>query len=186
LELPVPIRFACDRCGGVLSIARRKAYALIDCPKCGCKQVVPSESRIEAEEKILQAVAKRAERSQSMTQSLKQKLKEPNTVSVEVGIPPNKSNKETPLFERDDVENLLKQPTIPPKKIETGPTISPSNRTTDNSSTAELAAGVELIAEGGQISIRKSQLIMAIAAVIVALIFAFAIGFIFGRFSKVA
>ena len=41
----MPITFPCDRCTGTLSIATRKAYALIDCPKCGCKQVVPGESR---------------------------------------------------------------------------------------------------------------------------------------------
>jgi hypothetical protein len=45
LETAVPITFPCDRCAGTLSIAKRKAYALIDCPKCGCKQVVPGESR---------------------------------------------------------------------------------------------------------------------------------------------
>lgn len=37
----MPIRFPCQECGRLLSIARRKAGATIECPKCGYAQVVP-------------------------------------------------------------------------------------------------------------------------------------------------
>lgn len=37
------IRFACQRCGKLLGIASRKAGSEIDCPRCGFRQVVPTE-----------------------------------------------------------------------------------------------------------------------------------------------
>ncbi len=37
----MPIRFPCQACGRLLSIAQRKIGASIDCPKCGHTQIVP-------------------------------------------------------------------------------------------------------------------------------------------------
>jgi hypothetical protein len=39
----MPIRFACEQCAQLLSIARRKAGTSIECPKCGHLQMVPDE-----------------------------------------------------------------------------------------------------------------------------------------------
>ncbi|MBN1590117.1 MAG: hypothetical protein JW888_11425 [Pirellulales bacterium] len=40
----MPIRFACQACGRLLSTARRKRGTSIDCPKCGHAQIVPDPS----------------------------------------------------------------------------------------------------------------------------------------------
>lgn len=39
----MPIRFNCKRCHQLLGIAGRKAGNEIECPKCGCSQVVPNQ-----------------------------------------------------------------------------------------------------------------------------------------------
>ncbi|MBN2477437.1 MAG: hypothetical protein JXB62_22720 [Pirellulales bacterium] len=39
----MPIRFHCKRCHQLLGIATRKAGSVVECPKCGISQVVPSE-----------------------------------------------------------------------------------------------------------------------------------------------
>ena len=38
----MPIRFRCPTCTGLMSIARRKANAVVTCPKCGEQVVVPA------------------------------------------------------------------------------------------------------------------------------------------------
>ena len=38
----MPIRFRCPTCTGLMSIARRKASAVVTCPKCGEQVVVPA------------------------------------------------------------------------------------------------------------------------------------------------
>ena len=42
------IRFYCQRCGQLLSIASRKAGTIIDCPKCATGQEVPSQEAADA------------------------------------------------------------------------------------------------------------------------------------------
>ncbi len=44
----MPIRFRCDYCGQLLSIAARKAGATIHCPKCQHDNTVPTEMTISA------------------------------------------------------------------------------------------------------------------------------------------
>src|SRR5262245_17890357 len=46
LGVLMPIRFRCTACGGVLSIARRKAGSSILCPKCAVGVVVPGASTV--------------------------------------------------------------------------------------------------------------------------------------------
>lgn len=38
----MPIKFRCPTCIGLMSIARRKANAVVTCPKCGEQVVVPA------------------------------------------------------------------------------------------------------------------------------------------------
>src|SRR5262245_22647675 len=42
----MPIRFRCTACGGVLSIAKRKAGSNVLCPKCAVSVVVPGASTV--------------------------------------------------------------------------------------------------------------------------------------------
>lgn len=37
----MPIRFRCPTCTGLMSISRRKANAVVSCPKCGEQVIVP-------------------------------------------------------------------------------------------------------------------------------------------------
>jgi DNA-directed RNA polymerase subunit RPC12/RpoP len=37
----MPIKFRCGQCDQLLGIARRKAGAVVDCPTCGAKTIVP-------------------------------------------------------------------------------------------------------------------------------------------------
>jgi phage FluMu protein Com len=192
----MPIRFQCDRCEGVLSIARRKAYALIDCPKCGCKQVVPAESRLphpsgkadnldELESDDIQAetstaVAVVIAPKVIETTKFKDRAKESTTQEQPF--------RDRPLFERADIENLLSNET---KKSGIVPTITPSNRPVDQvtqatkstSTTAEFAAGVELIATADDVLLRKNQMMTVIILGVLLFLFAFGLGFVAGKFS---
>jgi phage FluMu protein Com len=151
LELAVPIRFACDHCGGVLSIARRKAYALVECPKCGCKQVVPSENRGEpaAKEKIANGHA------------------DASTAVPVAGA--EKPAAERPLFERKDIEALLAN--------------SAKSVPAPAAAVADAILGVELVAEGGDVLLRRSQLVPALVLAVLAALFVFGLGFLVGRYA---
>jgi phage FluMu protein Com len=167
----MPIRFDCDHCHGMLSIARRKAYTIIDCPKCGCKQVVPGESKISEETANIQNSNLKSESGSTAVRSLP-------SVKEKSG-----SSKEQPLFERNDIENLLKTPS---KKIENVSTVNPTVPKVNvepsaSVNTAELAMGVELVSETGGITIRKNQLITAIVLGVFGLISMFTLGVIVGR-----
>ena len=50
----MPIRFYCQRCRQLLSIATRKSGTEIECPKCGLPQQVPSEEAAQAAMAMLQ------------------------------------------------------------------------------------------------------------------------------------
>jgi phage FluMu protein Com len=154
LELTVPIRFPCDHCGGVLSIARRKAYALVDCPKCGCKQVVPSESRRLAAEK---AQIAHAASDASDT---------PPVAVAEAPKPPA----DRPLFERKELEDLLTSGLKSPKSL---PPVAGG----------DAVQGVELVAEGSDILLHRRQLTLAIVLAILAALFVFGLGLLVGRFA---
>ena len=172
----MPIQFTCDHCDGVLSIARRKAYALVDCPKCGCKQVVPSESK---------SSPKRAKENAAMSGNLA------------VAVAPPKENgmalKDLPLFERADFENLL-QPGAKlskDRKAETKPvavldaivvaTVTPI---VSKSPTSELSTGVELVTQKNRIVVKRNHLALAAVLVIVLLVLAFGTGFMVARAFK--
>jgi hypothetical protein len=167
LEPTVPIKFACDHCGGVLSIARRKAYALIDCPKCGCKQVVPSESRISQDDvRVVKSKAPDASSAVAVMEA-------PPVIRP---IPGTATAVERPLFERDDIENLLSDEA---KKTAKPAVVVPAISATP--SIADMAAGVELLAERGTLLLRKKQLVIAIALVILLILIAFGLGIMFGK-----
>lgn len=166
----MPIKFACDHCGGVLSIARRKAYALIDCPKCGCKQVVPSESRISQDDvRVVKSKAPDASSAVAVMEA-------PPVIRP---IPGSTAAGERPLFERDDIENLLSdeaKKTVVPAVVVPAILATPSTSTT-----ADIAAGVELLAERGTLLVRKKQLVIAIALVVLLVLIAFGLGFMAGK-----
>ena len=81
----MPIRFQCQACGQLLSIATRKAGTRVECPKCGSEVTVPGgEPAPVPRSRAQPAVATQAR---------------PAAVSREVADPP--------LFERSDFDRLL-------------------------------------------------------------------------------
>jgi phage FluMu protein Com len=162
----VPIQFACDHCGGTLSIAKRKAYSLIDCPKCGCKQVVPAESRGNGTAKNVATTAQGSVK----------------TIERSAAV------KDLPLFEREDFENLLEpaknrlpEPakTKPVEAITVVPvTAAPVD---PNRELRDLASGVELMDRGGRVTLHRNHLILAAVLVLVLIGLAFTLGFIVAR-----
>lgn len=160
----MPIQFACDHCGGTLSIARRKAYSLVDCPKCGCKQVVPAESRRNGAAKPAAVVA--------------QGVTAPDRPAA---------GKDLPLFERADFENLLDpaknrlpEQAVKPKP-DPVPVVKPAPEADPNRELHELATGVELMDRGGRVSLHRNHLILAAVLVLVLIGLAFTLGFIVAR-----
>lgn len=163
----MPIQFACDHCGGTLSIAKRKAYSLIDCPKCGCKQVVPAESRSNGAAKNVAAAAhgsvKTVERSTAV--------------------------KDLPLFERPDFENLLEpvknritEPAAQTKPVEAVTIVPvPAAPADPNRELRDLANGVELMDRGGRITLYRHHLLLAAVLVLVLIGLSFTLGFIVAR-----
>jgi hypothetical protein len=162
----VPIQFACDHCGGTLSIARRKAYSLIDCPKCGCKQVVPCESRTSGSHAKVSVAAQAGV----------------TTAERSVAV------KDLPLFERPDFENLLEpaknrlSESAKPKPFETKAVDPVTVPVEDpNRELRELATGVELMNRAGHVSLHRHHLILAAVLVLVLIGLAFTLGFIVAR-----
>lgn len=163
----MPIQFACDHCGGTLSIAKRKAYSLIDCPKCGCKQVVPAESRGNGTAKKVAVAAQSSVKTPDRSTAVK----------------------DLPLFERDDFENLLDpaKNRLPdsgtkPKSVETVTAVPvPVAPADPNRELHDLAAGVELMDRDGRISLHRNHLILAAVLVLVLIGLSFTLGFIVAR-----
>ncbi len=80
----MPIRFRCVYCNKLLGIARRKAGAVVNCPQCAEKLIVPTP---EADE--------------------------PDTASKDEGAAEGAGEKPQPLFERADFSALLQgEPTF--------------------------------------------------------------------------
>ena len=161
----MPIQFACDHCGGTLSIAKRKAYSLIDCPKCGCKQVVPAESRANGSAKSVAIAAQAGVK----------------TIDRAAAV------KDLPLFERPDFENLLepaKNRLPEPKTKPVEPVVvspAPAVPADPNRELRDLATGVELMNRGGRISLHRNHLILAAILVLVLIGLSFMLGFIVAR-----
>ena len=172
----MPIQFSCDHCGGVLSIARRKAYALIDCPKCGCKQVVPNESKSQENAAKQQAGA-------SVHAAV---------ATATATMPPKehaKALKDMPLFERPDFENLLHPGAkkLTEKSLETKTTIVPEANGAVNSakpSPPVIATGVELAHDPNRIVLKRSHLILVAILVLVLIFLSFGTGFMVARVLK--
>jgi DNA-directed RNA polymerase subunit RPC12/RpoP len=88
----MPIRFRCPTCTGLMSIARRKANAVVACPKCGEQVIVPpTEPAVAAA--VNRPVAAPPGRAEPV----------PLTKSVD-----------RPLFERPDFDHLLQQAGVSP------------------------------------------------------------------------
>ena len=163
----MPIQFACDHCGGILSIAKRKAYSLIDCPKCGCKQVVPAESRENGAAKNVAVAAQAGVK----------------TVDRPAAV------KDLPLFERPDFENLLEpaknrlpEPSTKPKPVEAVTIVPvPATPPDSNRELHDLANGVELMNQRGRIALHRNHLILAFVLVLVLIGLSFTLGFIVAR-----
>lgn len=180
----MPILFHCDHCQGMLSIAKRKAYSIIDCPKCGCKQVVPSESKIT---EVASAAANELESKQNGNIAPYAVATKSSSITNQVNSKQSISVKEQPLFERADIENLLKPAA---KKIDSSNySISTTSETSSTSkakterSTADLAMGVELINDQNNIAISKKQLFNYLVIAVFGLLAMFAIGYAVGRYS---
>jgi hypothetical protein len=106
----MPIRFRCTACGGVLSIARRKAGSNVLCPKCAVTLVVPGASTVPDPEKVEVPVRGAV-------------AGEPVITGRAVGPNGKKSSKpaeDPPLFERLDFESLL-QPAVDQVRQKKGP-----------------------------------------------------------------
>ncbi len=89
----MPVRFRCDTCNGKLSIATRKIGMPVECPRCNESMLVPSASQIgeELTELLLSVGGARRE-----------------AVGTRAPIPrPGRSLEEMPLFERDDIDEML-------------------------------------------------------------------------------
>ncbi len=79
------IHFYCQRCGQLLSIASRKVGTVIDCPKCGTGQEVPSQ---EAADAAISLAAAASEESQKPADSLPAASEEnPTPVGLSSGGP---------------------------------------------------------------------------------------------------
>jgi len=89
----VPVRFRCDTCNGKLSIATRKIGTPVECPRCNESMLVPSTSQIgeELTELLLSVGGARCEAVGAVAPILR----------------PGRSLDEMPLFERDDIEEML-------------------------------------------------------------------------------
>jgi len=89
----VPVRFRCDTCNGKLSIATRKIGTPVECPRCNESMLVPSSSQIgeELAELLLSVGGARREAVGAVAPILR----------------PGRSLEEMPLFERDDIDEML-------------------------------------------------------------------------------
>ena len=84
----MPIRFRCPTCTGLMSIARRKASAVVSCPKCGEQVIVPPTASSDGGEPVANGAAGTATRTRPAARA--------KTV-------------DRPLFERPDFDSLLTQ-----------------------------------------------------------------------------
>jgi phage FluMu protein Com len=106
----MPIQFRCFKCEGLLSIARRKAGTVVQCPKCFQQLVVPEDASAPAVRKP-EAVAANQSGSRSSPG-----LEQPNPGAKEK-VKPGGSTGDRPLFEQLDLDELL------------GPRAKPANGT---------------------------------------------------------
>ena len=89
----MPVRFRCDTCNGKLSIASRKIGTPVECPRCNESMLVPSASQIGEELTELLLSVGGARRG---------------AVAPVAPIPRSgRSLEEMPLFERDDIDEML-------------------------------------------------------------------------------
>ncbi len=89
----MPVRFRCDTCNGKLSIATRKIGMPVECPRCNESMLVPNASQIgeELTELLLSVGGARREAIGTTAPILR----------------PGRSLEEMPLFERDDIDEML-------------------------------------------------------------------------------
>lgn len=133
----MPIHFRCPTCFGLLSIARRKAGKVVHCPKCGDNVIVPSNPRAEEDDDATavveigvskpthaaaasdsgkldeiarEHVALQTKQAAAMKSTPRTESPKPPSPKVErklKPVVPTKSKEDSPLFEREDFEELL-------------------------------------------------------------------------------
>lgn len=89
----MPVRFRCDTCNGKLSIASRKIGTPVECPRCNESMLVPSASQIGEElTELLLSVGSARRKAVGTAAPIER---------------PGRSLEEMPLFERDDIDEML-------------------------------------------------------------------------------